>query len=100
MKPPVCASPDNAPWGLYDTKDRCWLGNDAGPVVYDGVAVPLDMARCSEIITNERFGYTTRIRLCAYDGSANRKRDDVTPRRTFAEALQRLEVSPSVPREP
>jgi len=88
---PEHATPDNALWGLYDTGARQWLGDDTGPLLYDGVKITLDLAQAAAVIVNEQYGYIARIRLCAYDGTGVKRAGDVKPKRTFAEALARIE---------
>lgn len=88
QQPPM-ATAENAPWGLYDTQDHCWIGDDVGPAIYTGDPVTFEIARISEAMINERFGHAARIRLCVYDGSGTNKKDDVTPRRTLREAFRR-----------
>lgn len=89
MSRPSFATPDNAPWGLYDTKDCCWMGDESGPTLYDA-AFDFELARVAEVVMNERFGYITRIRLCAYDSSGTKRKDDMEPKRGAYEAMARL----------
>lgn len=76
----------DGPWGVYDTKDRCWMGNNTGPVVYDD----LDTAKLSATILNERFGYAARLMPKVYAENAKVKRDEQTPMLSFEEAFSRL----------
>lgn len=74
------------PWGLYDTKDDCWIGNDDGPVTYQEA----HMAKLAAQIVNKRFGYSDRIVHKIYE-KATKLKDRQTPTLSFVEALDQLE---------
>lgn len=79
--------PQRAEYGLYDTIDHCWMGNHEGPLVYDSPT----LAQVSATILNERFGYVSRIQSRPYDGSGTQFKDEQTPKRSFEQAMLRLE---------
>jgi hypothetical protein len=84
-------------WGLYDTRDHCWIGDDAGPFQYeDSVENGLDMsgelkAKCASAVLDARMGTLGRYRAREYDGSGTKLKDAFTPPRTATDALERLE---------
>lgn len=89
------ATPENAPWGLYDTVDHCWMGNTAGPYAFPAAGwSPTEaflLARAAESIMNERFRTVVRFRLCEFREPELQRKDEVTPKLSFQEALTRLE---------
>lgn len=84
-------------WGLYDSVDRCWIGNEAGPLVYrareiNGHLVAASMlARTAATVANERMKWKRR-RIVArpFARGAFKKKDEVTPVLSGVEAVARI----------
>jgi hypothetical protein len=74
-------------YGLWDSKDNCWFGNDKGPNQYDD----LKLARCAATILNEQFNYGFRIRAREFPPGPVTRKDTVTANLSFAEALSKIE---------
>jgi hypothetical protein len=74
-------------WGLLDTIDNVWMGNNLGPVTYE----EFFLARLAATVLNERFGTLNRYQPREYHDAATRKRDEVTPILSFEDALKRIE---------
>lgn len=102
QRPPL-ATPENAPWGLYDTVDHCWLGTMKSPHIFPSAEWPLAeaflVARAAESIVNERFRTVVRFRLCEFREPHLRFKDEVTPKLSFQEALTRLESQATRPED-
>jgi hypothetical protein len=75
-------------YALFDTKDKVWMGDEAGPVTYKD---PQLARLCAEVLSDQLKWPVTRIRAIPYDNSATKIRDRVDFQRTTAEALERLE---------
>ena len=73
-------------WGVYDMQDKCWLGNDDGPLVYSHL-----LARACATIVNERMMVASRYRAKVFEGGPMRLRDVVQFRRAADEAIKRIE---------
>lgn len=73
---------------IYDTKDKCWIGNEHGPLCY----AERDLARLAATIMNERCYSLTRFRVqpLPADGPWFLK-DEITPPLSSEEALQQIE---------
>jgi hypothetical protein len=86
-------------YGIYDTQDDCWLGDDNGPRLYDRViseklnGMPQQLAaRIAAQMTAVQLGYPqTRLIARVYDGSGTKLRDSVDTKMTAVEALRKLE---------
>ena len=74
----------NGPWGLYDLRDRLWLGNDAGAYRY----ADEEMARVAATIATRRFRRAIRARLVP--PGPQRLVDEVTPEVSAARAMREL----------
>ena len=74
-------------YGIFDTKDRVWLGDEHGPSRYD-----YDMAMAGATIVNEQFkaGYRFRAAPLPKDQTW-RKHGDITSPITVEEAIKRVE---------
>jgi hypothetical protein len=75
-------------YGLLDTVDRVWMGDQAGPRTYED----LGQARLAAEVCAFRLGWpVTRVRAVIYDAPATVKRDDVDAVRTSDEAERYLD---------
>lgn len=72
-------------WGLYDCRDKCWLGNADGPLTYEEHL----LARAAATISTEKLGRF--IRPLVIDKPPFHLKDEVTSRYTGAEAIDRIE---------
>jgi len=90
-------------YGLYDTRDKCWMGNDSGPLLYSDNAVNgvelktkepvsgLLLARAAVTILNERMR-TTRLRARPYITPAKIFKDRVTPQCSAVQAMRSMGI--------
>jgi hypothetical protein len=83
-------------WAVYDTQDKCWLGNDKGPLLYTNTShLPFTdgeyVAKAAATIANERMLTVSRFRARLFEGGQMMLRDEVKFRRTATEALAQLE---------
>jgi hypothetical protein len=75
-------------YGVFDTQDNCWLGDDRGPKLFDVLIV----ARVSAQVTATQLGWSsTRLEGRAYDDSGNVLKDEVQTKMTPAQALRKIE---------
>lgn len=75
-------------WGLYDTKDKCWLGDNDGPKLYDDEKLATIACRVIDVQTKRPAG-RTRARI--FDEEFLQKKDDIEVFRSGEEAIERLE---------
>ena len=75
-------------WGLYDTKDDCWLGNGTTPLIYE---TELVAKYCSRIMNARCQWSPTRVRERPLDFYPLKKRDEIKPEISGPEAIRRLE---------
>jgi hypothetical protein len=82
-------------WGVYDTKDDCWIGNDRGPLLYTGTEEPPVsgqlMAMAAATIANDRMMFSCRFRARLFTGGPMRQRDEIEFRRSAEESVRRIE---------
>lgn len=72
-------------WGLWDTKDKLWLGNANGPLTYDD----RDHARVAATICTERVGYVVRVKQI--EDTPDVLRDIITPEMSSEQAIDKIE---------
>lgn len=86
-------------YGLYDTVDHCWLGDDKGPKVFNGGDKIGDhiltddeaaqLARVAAELADISMGWLPhRTKAMPYAGDANVLKDELPLKRTTAEALR------------
>lgn len=77
-------------WGVYDTLDKLWIGNDDGPVSYDDQTIARAAAQIIEDMTT---GTDLGGRFVARAIPANtfRLRDEIAARHTATESIRRIE---------
>lgn len=75
-------------WGILDTKDNTWMGNENGPLLYDEEILAKLAARVLE--TRLRW-FAGRIRAKVYPGGPKQLKDKLTPKIDAVTALKRLE---------
>lgn len=87
-------------WGLYDTLDKVWLGNETGPVTYlphetkGGEKISgRNIARMAATIMNARFGYQYRLQAKLYEEKSVEHYDNVTPKFSLEEAAKKLGIT-------
>lgn len=86
--PPKPATSVNGRYGLFDTVDKCWMGNEKGPVRYDD----WDLARMAALVASEQLGWShKRIRAAGFVDDKMILVDEVSTLLTPLEAIQRLE---------
>lgn len=75
-------------WGLYDTTDNVWLGDEKGPKLYNQL-----LAKIAARVTEKQLGYEPgRVIGRVYDNSGNKLRDTVDTIMSGEEAVRRLEA--------
>ena len=86
-------------YGMYDTQDNCWLGDDTGPKVFtiedsakaNGLPHRL-LAQIAAQMVEVQLGYTPgRVEVREFNTPNLRLRDQVQTRMTPLEALIKLE---------
>lgn len=86
-------------YGMYDTQDDCWLGDDAGPKVFtiedsaraNGLPHRV-MAQIAAQMVEVQLGYTPgRVQVREFDVENLRLKDQVQTNMTPLEALIKLE---------
>lgn len=80
--------PEGTRFGIRDTRDNLWMGNDDGPHIYEDYFVAQVVAQMVEEMAGYGMG---RCRAVPWDGGPARKRDDVKVLRDPLTALQRIE---------
>lgn len=78
-------------YGIYDTIDCCWLGNDTGPALFR--ADDLDLAEIARSVCVVRLGIHAPGRLVVrvYDEPEVQLRDSIPTTITNTEALDYLQ---------
>jgi hypothetical protein len=71
-------------FGLYDYRDKCWMGNDKGPNTYTDKM----LARAAATILTEQFGRLIGAKVIPPD--INKLKDEVTPPVSFEKAWKKL----------
>lgn len=91
--------PGQAGWGLYDTQDKGWFGNEAGPQIYingehDGKPFTgEEMARLGATIIGIRMKWNRgRLRATLYTTNANKPRGEYVPILSLDEALKQIKT--------
>lgn len=74
-------------WGLYDTTDKLWLGDEDGPAIYTDEV----LAKLSAMIIDERMGWCDRTKAVPFNCPHANLVDTVDFKRTGEEVLQELE---------
>lgn len=77
-------------FGVYDTKDNCWLGDENGPKVFENYLV----ARvASQVYAMQSFGtdLVCRYKAMPIPEGINKKKDEVPTKMDTLQALTRLE---------
>ena len=75
-------------WGLYDTKDNCWLGDSDGPKLFDDESLAQIACRVIDVQTKTPAG-RTRARI--FNEGPLKKKDEVKIYRSGEDAIERLE---------
>lgn len=75
-------------YGLFDTVDQCWLGDDKGPKTF----TDKKLAQVSAQMTCVQLGWRQdRVKPMPYDGGADKLKDELGLKLTPAEALKAIE---------
>lgn len=79
-------------YGLWDTKDHCWLGDDNGPAGFKDLALARVAAQVAEdmMLGTDLAG---RVQARELPSRRFRLRDEVPAKHTALESLQRIEGS-------
>lgn len=75
----------NGQWGLWDTRDKCWIGQDSGPNRY----AEHEVAQMAATIATEMAGHLIQGKL--FESDQFKYKDSVDLRFDGAEALRRME---------
>lgn len=78
----------NQKWGLYDTKDDCWLGGDEGPKTFDDEDLAQVACRIIDVQAKRPAG---RTRARVFNEGPLRKKDEIAIYRSGEDAIERLE---------
>ena len=75
-------------YGIFDTQDHCWIGNDKGPKLFDEEL----LAQVAAQMTCAQLDWPlTRLRAKPYDGSGIQLKDEIKTKRTAVRALRLVE---------
>ena len=74
-------------YGVFDTKDSCWMGTEEGVIRYEEEL----HARAAATVINEQFGETIRFRARKLERGSFTQRDMIEAKMTGAEAIKRIE---------
>jgi hypothetical protein len=75
-------------YGLYDTNDHCWMGNDEGPLLYEDEMLAKVAARMVDVQLKQAPG---RTRAVPYNEESVVHKDEKETAMGPEEALRRLE---------
>ncbi len=77
-------------WGIFDTQDSLWVGNDNGPLIYEDFLLARISAQVTEMAV---LGIDTAMRFQAREifDRVWQKRDDVALKHSPLEAIRRIE---------
>jgi hypothetical protein len=75
-------------FGLYDTEDNLWVGNDKGPLLYDDEALARVAGMVADRCLHQRLG---RTRALPFQGGELKLHDHKPLLATATEALTQLE---------
>lgn len=87
-------------YGIYDTQDNCWIGDDKGPILYTrdfamtaGKGMPQELlARMSAQITCVQMGWApTRLRALEFTPQELHLKDEIPVKMSGVEAIRRAE---------
>ncbi len=78
-------------YGIYDTKDNCWLGDDTGPKTFEDYTLARIAAQMAEDQVFSNRGMGLRFQAKEYKVKNLRYKDSLDTKRTALEALNRLE---------
>ena len=73
-------------WGLYDTKDNVWMGDDEGPRLFSDSLVAQVAAQILDTRLRQEPG---RTRPKEFEPRELRLKDEITPKMTHAQAFKR-----------
>lgn len=77
-------------YGVYDTSDDCWMGDEKGPKLF----IDRELARMAAAVIDEQTGNAPgTCEARPYVTAAMRLKDEIVAKRTPLQALQRLEGS-------
>jgi hypothetical protein len=76
-------------WGILDTADNCWIGNDSGPLVFTDFAARV----AAQVLETQAFGTDlgARYKSREFVSSGLRLKDHIEVRMDSLTALQRIE---------
>lgn len=74
-------------YGIWDTKDQCWMGNVSGPLYYDDHYI----ARAAATIITEQFAFTRTFAVKELPVEPFAEKDTVEAKFDGEEAIRRIE---------
>ncbi len=80
-------------WGLLDTQDNVWIGNDTGPITFHDYAIARVAAQMCDVMLAQQPG---RTRAVLFDGRNLRLRDCQKTAMSPEEALRRMESGEAI----
>lgn len=94
----IDTSPKIGAWGIIDTDNGAWLGNEAGPMTYaekiqwNGKEIDGNLlARAGATVLGRRMRQPLRFRARLYTESANKQVDTVTMKKDLGTVLNEIE---------
>src|SRR5271163_2391180 len=93
------AQQSDVSYGIYDTQDNCWIGDDTGPKLFsressaEANGMPQElMARIAAQMIGVQLGYALgRLQCVVFKGEELQMKDEVPTKMTAIEALIKLE---------
>jgi len=74
-------------YGLYDSQDKCWMGNQYGPILY----TDREMGCAAATVITERFkAKLGRYRCMEFKDKGLVARDEVTPPLSAEQAIKNI----------
>ncbi len=82
------ATSPNGKFGVFDTQDKSWMGDDDGPLRYKEEFY----ARAAATVINEQFKSGARFRACRIEKGPFQVKDSITAPITAGEAIANIEA--------
>lgn len=80
-------------FGIFDVEDKCWLGDDAGPALYEDEVI----AKIAAQVQGVRLGYgPTRLEHRPFHGGPTKFKDSVDAKMDGLTALKKIEEGGTV----
>ena len=75
-------------YGIYDTQDNCWMGDDNGPLLYEDELFTRLAAQAMDKVLGWDLG---RCRMKVYDGTGDKHKDNVERVMSTLDAIKEME---------